>query len=126
MNNGDGANYPDAFPLLLDTCELECEQGVLQVVLQLGNQGLAQIPSMVPISLYAEVAGERTLLQTQNTENLIISGRSNPGMVFTLSPDDVPEGKLWVVVDDDGAGGSMLEECNEENNELLIESGLCQ
>ena len=45
---------------------------------------------------------------------------------FSLSPSDVPEGKLWLVVDDDEQGGSVLEEWNEENNEMLIETGSCQ
>ena len=44
--------------------------------------------------------------------------------MIELAPSDVPEGKLWLVVDD-GVGGGILDECNEETNELLIGEGLC-
>ena len=47
-------------------------------------------------------------------------------MVVKLLPYEVPESRLWIAVDDNGEGGSMLDECNAENNELLIESWLCQ
>ena len=60
----DGALYPDAVPLLVDTCEIECEQNLLQVVLQIGNQGLIVLPPGVPISIYAQEGENRTLLQT--------------------------------------------------------------
>ena len=46
-------------------------------------------------------------------------------MVFILEPTNVPEGILVVVVDDDGEGGSVLDECDEINNEIQIETGLC-
>jgi hypothetical protein len=126
LNNGEGALHPDAIPVLVDTCEIECEQGILQVVIQLGNSGLASVPGEIPISLYAESMEELVLLQTIYTENPVVSGRSNPGLVVVLDPADVPDSKLWIVVDDDGAGGSVLDECNEENNAYLIEDGLCQ
>ena len=96
------------------------------MVLQIGNQGLMDFPSGIAISLYSEENGTRVLIDTQYAENIILSGRSNPGMVFDLDPHSIAEGKLWVVVDDDGAGGSMLDECNEDNNAMLIETGLCQ
>jgi len=119
LNNGER----DAFPLLV---ELECDHNTLQVVLQIGNQGLTDFPLGIPISLYSEENGNRILIDTQYPENIILSARSNPGMVFELDPRSIAEGKLWVVADDDGAGGSMLDECNEDNNEMLIETGLCQ
>ena len=46
-------------------------------------------------------------------------------MVVALDPADLPEKKLWIVVDDDGSGGSVLDECDEENNAFLLEEGLC-
>ena len=126
VNNGAGANQVDAVPVLVDTCEIECEQGIVQVVFQLGNQGLADIPIGAPISIYAEENGIRSLLHTINTESIVFSGRSSPGVALTLETSTIPEGKLWIVVDDDGSGLGVLDECVETNNELLIETGLCQ
>ena len=33
QNNGEGELHTDPIPLLVDTCELECEQDILEVVL---------------------------------------------------------------------------------------------
>ena len=147
VNNFEGVLYADAVPVLLDTCELECDpaieseedtaedeqdtaeeedQGNVQVLIQLGKSGLASIDVGLPISLYSEVAGIRTKIHTLYSESIVLSGRSSPGIAITLNKEDIPEGKLWVVVDDDGTGTGILEECNENNNELLIEEGLCQ
>jgi len=125
-NYGQGSNLGDAIPLLVDTCELECDQGLLQLVIQVGNSGLSDLPASIPVSLYAEVGGARQHLQTLYTEAFVVSGRSTPGIAVNLDPAEVPEGRIWVVVDDDGAGGSILDECREDNNEILISEGLCQ
>ena len=126
LNNGSGADQVDALPVLVDTCEIECEQGTVQVVFQLGNQGLADIPIGIPVSIYTEENGTRILLHTINTESIVFSGRSSPGIALTLDLSTIPEGKLWIVADDDGSGAGILDECVENNNELLLETGLCQ
>ena len=125
-NNGSGANQIDAVPVLVDTCEIECEQGIVQVVFQLGNQGLADIPIGVSISIYSEENGIRSLLHTFTTESIVFGGRSSPGISVTLETSTIPEGKLWIVADDDGTGFGLLDECVETNNEIFIETGLCQ
>lgn len=125
-NFGQGSSLPDAFPILVDTCEIECEQDLLQVVFQLGNSGLKTLDAGVPISLYAEVAGERVYLQTVTSDTPVVSGRTSPGISVEIDPGDIPEGKIWIVVDDDGNGSSVLNECEEGNNELLLSQGLCQ
>ena len=95
------------------------------MVVQVGNGGLADIPAGVPVSLYTEDQGVRVLLQTVWTDSVIQVGRSNPGIPVELSPEDVIDGRRWIVVDDDGESATLQNECNESNDELLVE-GLCQ
>ena len=96
------------------------------IVFQLGNSGLADIPIGVPVSIYAEENGTQILLHTITTESVVFSGRSSPGISLSLDISTIPEGKLWIVADDDGSGVGLLDECVEINNELFIDTGLCQ
>ncbi len=56
---------------------------------------------------------------------MTVGRRTNPGMVVTLDATAFPEGRLLLVADDDGGGAGLVTECSEDNNELLIEEGLC-
>jgi|GEM_PF-3623328 len=51
----------------------------------------------------------------------VTSPNQKSSTAYTQESAYFPEGKLWVVVDDDGTGVGLLEECNENNNEILIE-----
>ena len=93
--------------------------------MQVGNGGLAGNPAGVPVSLCTEDLGVRVLLQTVWTDSVIQVGRSNLGIPVECSPEDVIDGRLWIVVDGDGESAILQSECNEGNDELLVE-GLCQ
>ena len=125
LNNGDGANLVDAVPVQVDVCEIECDQGTVQVTLRAANQGLADAPDGVAWSLYAvDEAGERTLLEALSAETVLRSGYTTEGLTFRLDLADLPTGTLVVVADDDGTGAGTIDECDETNNELVLE-GLC-
>jgi hypothetical protein len=120
-----GASAADTVPVLVDLCTEECDRDVLQLVVQLGNQGLATVDAGVPIAVYALVGEERSLVYVETSTTPVSSGRTNPGMVMELPASAFPEGRLVLVVDDDGTGAGGIRECSEDNNELLIEEGLC-
>jgi hypothetical protein len=125
INNGQGAQLVDAYPLIVDICEVECGEGTVQIVFQGANQGLADAGDGVLLSLYAEQAdGSRTLLQTLDTETILRAGYTTEGYPLELAMTDLPTGTLILVADDDGTGTGVIEECNEDNNELRLE-GLC-
>ena len=116
-----GGVYSDAIPALGDVCTLDCDEGRLEVVVYVGNGGVAELPPGVPVSLYAKAGPVGyTLLETRYTSAPIFSGESEAGMLFLLDPADVPDGELKFVVDDDGLGTGAVSECDEDNNELLI------
>ncbi len=120
-----GATAPDMVPVLVDVCTEECDQGTLQLVVQLGNQGLASVAAGVPLAVYALEGEQRTLVHVEPSTTPIASGRTNPGMVLELPAAAFPEGRLVLVADDDGTGAGLLTECSEDNNELIIVEGLC-
>jgi hypothetical protein len=120
-----GATAPDMVPVLVDVCTEECDQGTLQLVVQLGNQGLATVDVGVPMAVYALEGEQRTLVHVERSTTPIASGRTNPGMVIELDATAFPERRLVLVADDDGTGAGTMNECSEHNNELIIEEGLC-
>jgi len=124
-NNGNGAYLPDAEPALADLCEVECDRGVVQVTVQAANGGLANVLEGVSLSLYAaEADGSRTLLEHIPADAAVFSGFATEGLTFRIDTADLPIGTLVIAADDDGTGAGAIDECDETNNELVLE-GLC-
>jgi hypothetical protein len=122
-----GSGLPDAVPDLVETCPLECDQGHLRIVVRVGSAGLTNLPVGTDVALYAvSNLGDFTLLETRTTASSVSSGATTSGMQFDLDPADVPDNRLAFVVDDDGTGVGSVDECHEDNNQLLISDGLCQ
>ncbi|HCH61414.1 MAG TPA: hypothetical protein DFR83_01330 [Deltaproteobacteria bacterium] len=121
-NFGQGAKLPDAVSLVADICELECDENKVLVTVKLGNEGLGDLLEGGSVAVYALAEdGTRTLLEVIATEDLVLSGYSTVGTTLTLSLDDLPTRSLVVVADDDGTGVGIIEECDEDNNALVIE-----
>ncbi len=108
---------PDPLPLLVELCDLECEQGVLQLAVQVGNGGLGEIDGPLVVGVY----GDDTLLDSTTTIASIPSGGASDTLLFRLEVAGLALEALTVVVDDGGA----VPECHEDNNTLVIEEGLC-
>jgi hypothetical protein len=125
INPAFGAAAPDAVPVLVETCALECDAGLFRLVVAVGNAGLAALPAGVSVAVYAGRDTAGAPLATALADGPIPSGGASAALVFDLDPADLPEGAITVVVDDDGTGLGVLEECDETDNTLLIEEGLC-
>jgi hypothetical protein len=119
-----GGAMSDAVPELVEICTDQCEDGLLRVVFRIGNGGVQALPSGVSASLYARIETGWQLLQTRATAVEILPARTTPGWVFDVDPADVPLGVLRFVVDDDGTEG-WVSECHEDNNQIIINDGLC-
>jgi hypothetical protein len=115
----------DATPFLHDICEIECSEGRVKVAVSASNEGLADALFGVNLSAYAEQAdGTRVLLDTVVAGPLVRSGFALEGALFELEMADLPTGTLVLVADDDGTGAGVIDECDETNNELVLEE-LC-
>jgi hypothetical protein len=108
---------PDPLPLLVDLCSLECEQGVLQLTVQVGNGGLGVISGPLAVAVY----GDGVLLDSVTTVADIPSGGASEAITFRLEVAGLALEALTVVVNDGGA----MPECHEDNNTLVIREGLC-
>jgi len=116
-----GAAAPDAVPVLVDVCTVECEQGVLQVAVQLGNAGPGVIPAGLHVSVYAGEPPTGDPLASEQTRVAVPPGEASETLLFRLEVSDPPEGVITVAVDNP----ATLLECRESNNTIVIDEGLC-
>jgi hypothetical protein len=116
-----GAAAPDAVPLLVDVCTLECDAGILQVTLQVGNSGLEALEAGIEIALWDGTEPTGDPLAIASTASAIPSGGGGDSLVFELDVSTTSPDALTIVVDPSDASS----ECSEDNNTLLIQEGLC-
>jgi hypothetical protein len=119
-----GGAYSDALPEHVEICLDDCDQGLLQVVVRVGNGGVDDMPSSVPVSLYSLQGSQATFIESQDTVQVVPAGETTYGMVYTIDASEVPSGRLRVVVDDDN-GLQTLQECHEDNNIWETEDAAC-
>jgi hypothetical protein len=115
------AAAPDAVPVLVDVCTMECEQGVLQVAVQLGNQGPESIPAGIGVSLYSGADPEGAALASATTGAEVPGGGASDTLLFRVDPASLDDGGLIIAVDDPAG----LPECDEANNRISLDEGLC-
>lgn len=118
-----GGASADAVPYVT-SCAEPCVNGRIELLVRVGNGGMAAMRSRVPVSVYAESGGERIFLQTQYTGPVTQPGWNGRLLGFRLRPEDVPEGEVWVVVDD-ANGVEQVAECHEENNAARVGGLFC-
>lgn len=83
-----------------------------KITVRVANLGCLGAGAGINVSFYAERDG---LLGTIQTTGAIAPGGSE---ILTFeSGADVQAQMVWVVVDDDGATGGLVNECSEDNNE---------
>ncbi len=118
-----GGLSPDAVPFLA-TCDDYCADHRITLAVRVGNSGMAAMRAGIPVSVYAEVDGQRRLLETQWTVDVLESGQSASTLLFYLWTTDVPDGTAIVIVDDDD-GVQQVAECHEDNNETQVSGLFC-
>jgi len=88
----------------------------VHLVARVTNVGGMDAPAGLPLSLY-RVDGElSTLLETVFLEDPLPSGTTTAGIEFSLTLGETGSTAMAVVIDDDGAGGSRIDECDESDN----------
>jgi hypothetical protein len=104
-----------ALEVSLDGCP---SSGTLRA--RISNEGSLGAPAGVPVAFYmGEPSALGDLLGVGMTEVALLPGQST---VVELMVDlsGMPPFDFVAVVDDDGAGGSLIEECDEEDNATAI------
>ena len=119
---GQGANQVDAAVDLVHLCEVECDQGVVQVTLRMNNHGLRDAADGLVMAVYAEDdAGQRTWIDQIESTERIRAGYTTAGLTLRIDLTDLPDRRVVFVADDTGDGTGLIEECDETNNEWKLE-----
>ncbi len=118
---GAAAEGADAVLDLAGTCVDACDDGVLYVVVRVGNAGAGRLPYDLPVTAYAWQGGVPVEVATLRTQESVPSGHTTTGLVFALDPADLVDGVLELRVDEVDA----IAECREDNNVLVVTEGLC-
>ncbi|MHB8878746.1 MAG: FG-GAP-like repeat-containing protein, partial [Myxococcaceae bacterium] len=109
---------PDLLPKDLRMSAARCESNELVLSALVVNQGAATAPAGVRVTFYyRDGAGVAQVLKTVQTAGPILAGASE--VVSTVwAPGGNAAGPytVWVVVDDDGTGQGVVNECDEANN----------
>lgn len=123
VNPLSGGAAPDALGYAA-VCTEACDHGMIEVVARLANGGMAEMRGEVPVSLYAEVGGERVYLMTMTALAALAPGEGGRRLSFTVDADLFPEGVGWVVFDD-AQGAQQVRECHEDNNAVRLTGLVC-
>ena len=124
LSAATGGAFSDALPEHVEICLDDCDQGLLQVVVRVGNGGVDDLPAGVPVSLYSLQGSQATFIESQDTVQIVTSGLTTYGIVFEIDAAAVPTGHLRIKVDDDN-GLETIQECHEDNNLWETEDAVC-
>ena len=111
----DDPSTADLVAEITDACVADCEYGPVQLSIQIANQGGADVEAGTVASLYAEDLPRR-LIGT-SVLPAIPAGTVLDGISFELTTTDIGIYGFTIVVDDDGTGVGVVNECDETNNE---------
>ena len=117
----------DAPDLIGDKSSPTCTV-VLKVEVKVKNQGAAKVAAGIPVSLYGSIQGQPfTLLKTALTKGALIPGQTEsvPFSLNTPKTYSKEHVTLQAVVDDDGKGKGLANECNEKNNTVQLGKVYC-
>ncbi len=112
---------------IVEVCTDECDEGVVYVTIRMRNRGEQPVPAGLSAALYAQTAGTNTLLATITAPADIPGGTSSEGLLLTVDGAALAGADALVaIVDDDGTGTGVIEECAEQNNDYTFSGPFCE
>jgi hypothetical protein len=124
VNPVAGALATDAVPLA-EVCTLDCEDGVVELVFRIANQGTAILREDLKTTIWSIVSGVWTVVDVIEVSPPIYPGESTDEIRRTYDVADVGADGLAIVVDS-LAGVSSVRECDEDNNVLWLPEAACE
>lgn len=118
-----GSMKADLYGEVTQVCTDECEEDMLYVLVNVGNQGTIDVDVPVVVDLWGiREDGTKELFTQYTIEDIIPSGFQLAGMNLEIKRSDLQEfERLQVVVDSTG----VVAECDESNNYAEYDKGLC-
>lgn len=107
-----------------DLCVADCNNGPIKISFQVANKGAIDVEAGTPWAFY-KVDGEAVTLVKTGTLDAIPAGTALQGFALELVPGDIGVNGFLFTVDDDGAGGSLHSECDEDNNTVVWVDRIC-
>ena len=120
----DPTGAPDVTPILVGVCTA-CSAGTAEVYVSIENLGSVFVGPELPIALYADNGGSRTLIDVQTLGRVAYPGDQLAPITFSIATSDIGSSGLVVVADDDGTGADTQQECDESNNEDSWNETVC-
>jgi hypothetical protein len=123
----DTPGTADLIVSILDVCVSSCDPvvGTVGISYQVSNQGGADSDTDVVLSLYMLDETGAEALYTTVVIPTIGAGASLASGEFVIPLTELGAGGFRLRIDDDGAGGSALLECDETNNEASNAESYC-
>ncbi len=121
----DGAErVPDLRVSITDVCLMDCTYGPGIVAVQVWNEGAADVPAGVLLTLYEERSTGTAVVATVSLPE-VWAGRSLDGIEIPLSAGQFSQTGFTARVDDDGAGVGTIDEWDEDDNTDSTNEGAC-
>jgi hypothetical protein len=111
----DTQSPPDLIAEITDACVADCTYGPIKLSVQVGNVGGENVPAGTYLSLYANEGATRRWIGRWAMP-AIPARQSLDGFEIQLRPEDLGAEGFIAVIDDDGTGNGVVEECDEDNN----------
>ncbi len=117
---------PDLVVSIDDVCVSGCdpEVSVVEIAYQVANQGGSATSEASWVSLWVVDGGLPSFVVRQRVDP-VDSGASLAGGRFVVPLADMGSDGFLLVVDDDGAGAGVVDECDESNNQVEYLESFC-
>ena len=117
---------PDLYTAIDHVCETECEQGKIIVWGHLGNIGYEKVTIDIELELYVVTEQGEQLVDTQVVAGPFFAGLKTESITFTFARTEQTIIGLRLKVDGGNLVRGSVFECDEDNNEFLWETPVCQ
>ncbi len=118
---GFGSLDPIAAPNLkveiLGPCDVDCAADSAELMVRVWNTGLTGVGAGIPLSWYGVSGGGNTLLGTTLLPWGVDAGTASLALSLHLDVSQGPFDGILVVVDDNGTGVGIENECDETDNQ---------
>ena len=119
----DSEAMPNLRVRIDDVCVGDCSQGPVRVSYVVTNEGAVPVRPGTPVALYI-AEGRQRLHYTTDFLPAIPPGTSLRGRELQIEPAAMRDA-LLIVVDDDGSGRGIVDECRERDNFGAWERPVC-
>ena len=127
LTAGQDGEYPDLLVQIPDICLDDCDEGRIQVEVQVGNRGYLELPGPVRVELWGEITdGSPVMLDRRDVAGPFPAGTLLSSYTVDVDVTSFGLSRLWAEVDGgNAASDGAFEECDEANNESVWPENLC-